>query len=130
MKRKASSQVPFQLDQRGILWQVIGFAIIGIVTTSTLAIYSGADTVPFRFLDIATSKLNWGFVPAIAFLIEGTRDMFRTNAEIREAARKKVRDQGRREEKERIRSELKARGVEIPPEIAKDVFEDETDENS
>ena len=49
--------------------------------------------------------------------------MFRTNTEIREAARAKVREEGRREENERIRSELEARGVELPPDIVNDLFD-------
>ena len=130
MKTKSSNEAPFKLNERGILWQIAGFAIVGVTTTSTLAIYSEANALPFRFLEIATTKLSWAFVPAVAFMIDRSREMFRTDTEIREAARKKVRDQGRREAAERIRSKLKARGIEIPPEIAKDIFDDETDENS
>ena len=97
MEKKPSYNLRFQLDERDVLWQVIGFAIIGIVTTSALAIYSGTDSVPFRFLDVATSKLSWAFIPVIAFLIDGSRDVFRTKTEIREAARQKVREEGARE---------------------------------
>ena len=56
--------------------------------------------------------------------------MFRTNTEIREAARAKVREEGRREESERIHSKLKARGIEIPPEIAKEIFGDKNGKDS
>ena len=49
--------------------------------------------------------------------------MFRTDTEIREAARKKVRDQIHREEQERIRSGLEAHGVVITPELAEEVFD-------
>lgn len=130
MKTKSSNEAPFKLNERGILWQIAGFAIVGIASTSTLAIYSGSNALPFRFLEIATTKLSWPFVPTVAFVIDRSREMFRTDTEIREAARQRVIERGKREEKERIRSELKAHGIEIPPEIAKDIFDDETDENS
>ena len=56
--------------------------------------------------------------------------MFRTNTEIREAARAKVREEGRREENERIRSELEARGIELPSDIAEDVFDSKNGKES
>ena len=122
MKTKSSNEVPFKLNERGILWQIAGFAIVGVATTSTLAIYSEANVLPFRFLEIATTKLSWAFVPAVAFIADRSRKMFETRSEIREAARRKVLERGKREEKERIRSELEAEGVVIPPEVAERVF--------
>ena len=122
MASPGGTELLVKLDERDILWQIVGFSIVGVVATSTLAIYSESDTLPFRFLEVATTKLNWALVPAVAYIIDWSRDMFRTRTEIREAARKKVRDQGRREEQERIRSSLEAEGVVIPPEIAERVF--------
>lgn len=130
MKTKSSNEVPFKLNERGILWQIAGFAIVGVATTSTLAIYSDVNVLPFRFLEIATTKLSWAFVPAVAFMIDRSREMFRTDTEIREAARRKVLERGKREEKERIRSELEAEGVVIPPEIAERVFNHKNGQDS
>lgn len=130
MKTKSSNEVPFKLNERGILWQIAGFAIVGVATTSTLAIYSEANVLPFRFLEIATTKVSWAFVPAVAFIADRSRKMFETRSEIREAARRKVLERGKREEKERIRSELEAEGVVIPPEIAERVFNHKNGQDS
>ena len=130
MKTKSSNEVPFKLNERGILWQIAGFAIVGVATTSTLAIYSEANVLPFRFLEIATTKVSWAFVPAVAFIADRSRKMFETRSEIREAARRKVLERGKREEKERIRSELESEGVVIPPEVAERVFNHKNGQDS
>ena len=124
------SGIPIQLDERGILLQVTVFSVIGIAVTSALAIYSSTDALPYRLLEIATTRVSWAFVPAVAYIVDRSREMFRTNTEIREAARAKVREEGRREESERIHSKLKARGIEIPPEIAKEIFGDKNGKDS
>ncbi len=122
MENKPSYDLRDELLERGVVWQVVGFAAFGIGVTSIIAIYSGADNVPFRFLDVATSKLSWAFIPVIAFLIDGSRDLFRTKTEIREAARKKVREEGAKEEGDRIRELLKSDGVVLPPDVAEKIF--------
>ncbi len=122
MEKKNGHDLRFQLDERDIVWQVTGFAIVGVVATAALAIYSGTDNVPFRFLDVATSKLSWAFVPTLAFVFDWSRDMFRTKTEIREAARQKVREEGAKEEGDRIRELLKSDGVVLPPDVAEEIF--------
>ena len=111
-----------ELIDRGIAWQVAGFAIVGVAATFALAIYSEADALPFRFFEVATTKLNWAFVPTVAFIADRSRKMFERRSEIRAAARQEILEKERREERERIRSSLEARGVVIPPEIAEEVF--------
>lgn len=122
MKTKSSNEVPFKLNERGILWQIAGFAIVGVATTSTLAIYSEANALPFRFLEIATTKVSWAFVPAVAFIADRSRKMFERRSEIRAQARREFREKERRRIENRIRSELESEGVVIPPEVAERVF--------
>ena len=122
--------MPIHLDERGIFLQVTVFSVIGIAVTCALAIYSGTDVLPYRLLEIATTRVSWAFVPAVAYIVDRSREMFKTNTEIREAARAKVREEGRQEgieegrkrEKDEILSSLEAEGVILSPEVAERVF--------
>lgn len=111
-----------ELIERGVVWQVATFATIGIAATSALAIYSETDALTFRFFEVATTKLNWALVPAVAYIVDWSREMFKKSSDIRAEARREAVKKSRREENERIRSELEAEGVVIPPEIAERVF--------
>ena len=123
-------QLQSELIERGVVWQVAGFAIVGIAATAALAIYSETDTLSFRFFEVATTKINWAFVPAVAFIADRSRRVFERRSEIRAAARQEVHEKWRREENERIQSELEAEGVVIPPEIAERVFNHKNGEES
>ena len=125
-------ELPSELIDRGVAWQVLGFVLVGIAATSALAIYSETDTLAFRFFEVAATKVNWAFVPTIAFIIDRSRKMFERSSEIRAAARREVRERGRQEGREearketedRIRSILKADGIVIPPDTAEKAFGD------
>ena len=146
MTSKDSFELPPELIDRGIVWQVAGFAILGVAATSALAIYSESDTLPFRFFEVATTKLNWAFVPTVAFIVDRSRKMFERKSEIRAAARQHVREQGRQEgieegrklarkevqqeTEERIQSKLDELGIVIPPEFADQIFNHKNGQDS
>ena len=129
MDKETDFDLHFELRERGIVWQVVGFAVVGVVVTSVLAVYSGSDNLPFRFLDVATSKLSWAFVPTFAFVLDWSRAMFKRASDIRRDARREVRERGRKEgieegiriaerrSEDRFRDLLKSDGVVIPPEV-------------
>ena len=62
-----------ELIERGFGWQVATFAVIGGAATSALAIYSETDALSFRFFEVATTKLNWAFIPAVAYVVDWSR---------------------------------------------------------
>ncbi len=74
--------------------------------------------------------MSWAFVVAIALAIERTRKMFETKTEIRRVAREKAieearvkgREEGERLAAERMRSELRAEGVQLSPEAEARIF--------
>ena len=131
-----------ELRERGIVWQITGFAAVGIVATSVLALYSGVDNVPFRFLDVATSKLSWAFVPTLAFALDRSRYMFERRSDIHRKVRQEVLERSRneglaegREEgiatgiaigekkvEEKLRERLKSKGISLPADILDEVF--------
>ena len=122
MDKKNGFDLHFELRERGIVWQVVGFAVVGVVATSVLAIYSGSDELPFRFLDVATSKLSWAFVPTFAFVLDWSRAMFKRASDISRDARREIRDKGAREAEIRIQKALESKGIPIPPDVAEEIF--------
>ncbi|MXZ03009.1 MAG: hypothetical protein F4Y88_04855, partial [Chloroflexi bacterium] len=77
------------LEERGLIWQGSGFAIVGAGSLFVLSVYSEADHWTIGIYRLSVTQLNWAFVLAIALAIEGIRSMFKTTTEIRKAARTK-----------------------------------------
>ena len=77
------------LEERGVIWQGSGFALVGAFSLPLLWIYSEADHWSIGIYRLAVTQLNWAFVIALALVIEGIRKMFETRTEIRRAARER-----------------------------------------
>ena len=126
-------EITSTLEERGVTWQAVGFALIGIVSVPVLWIYSGADHWTIGFYRIAVTQLHWAFAIAIALTIERIRKMFETKTEIRRAARQKLIDeaiergieqgsiQGEHRATERMMSILDRHGVQLPPEAEAEI---------
>ena len=95
------SELPNELSERGIWWQVGGFAIAGCASVAVLQIWEGSDFWAYRSFEIAVKDLYWMFVLPLAGLFEGVRKMFEKASEIRAAQREKMlrkaRAKGRKE---------------------------------
>ena len=127
------------LEERGLIWQGIGFALIGAASLLLLSIYSEADHWGIGIYRIAVTQLSWAFVLAIALAIERVRRMFETRTEIRKAARdefiakeiKKAEERGKQlgaqQAAEQFRTNLRKEGIEITPELERNVFENGRD---
>lgn len=122
------------LEERGIVWQGIGLAAIGVISAPLLWIYSDSNHWSIGIYRIATTQLSWMFVVALAVIIERIRQMFETKTEIRrrvnakldaeaeERGMKKGIEQNRRETEKRMRMAFKKRGMEVPPDFIEDVM--------
>ena len=84
------SELPNELSERGIWWQVGGFAIAGCASVAVLQIWEGSDCWAYRSFEIAVKDLYWMFVLPMAGLFEGVRKMFEKASEIRAAQREKM----------------------------------------
>lgn len=115
--------VTSSLEERGIVWQGVGFAIVGAISLPLLWIYSEADHWTIGVYRIAVTQLSWAFVVAIALIIEGARGMFETRTEIRRAAREKAIANARKEAADQVVAELKKRGFTIPDDVVEVVSE-------
>ena len=106
------SELPNELSERGIWWQVIGFAIAGCVSVAILQIWEGSNFWAYRSFEIAVKDLYWLFVLPLAGAIEGVRKLFEKASEIRAAQRAKIVaraiDRGRKEGREEGRGEALA----------------------
>ena len=124
MDKETRDSLRDELDERGARWQIVGFVTVGIVATTVLAVYSGSDSVPLRFLDVATSKLSWAFVPAFAYGLDRSRTMFERRSDIRKSMMREGLERGREEgiavgekmAEERLREWLKSAGICLSPE--------------
>lgn len=105
-----SSDVPRELSNRGIWWQIIGFTLVGGISLGILEVFAGSDLWAYRYFETTVTKLYWAFVIPLAGLFDEARKMFETKAEIRRAARAKVlakeRDKVRREERQRYNNRV------------------------
>ena len=110
--------VASSLEERGIVWQAVGFATIGAISVLLLSVYSEAEHWSLGVYRLAVTQLSWAFIVAIAIIIKGTRKMFETKTEIRRAAREKAIAKARDEGAKDLLSELEKRGITVPEDIA------------
>ena len=113
-----SSDLPSELVDRGIHWQIAGFLLVGCASAAILAEFAGSDHRAFIYFEIAATRLYWALVIPLAGLFDGARKMFEKMSEIRAKRRQRWLDEGRREgrrqERERVRAELRRLGVTLP----------------
>ena len=107
------------LEERGLIWQGSGFALIGAGSLLVLSVYSEADHWSIGIYRLAVTQLNWAFVVAIALGIEGIRSMFKTTTEIRKAARERY---IAKEVEKRLKSIADEPGVVLPRELEQKLF--------
>lgn len=118
-------ELPNELVDRGIYWQLGGFTLVALASMAILAEFVGSDSRAFLYFEIAVTKLYWAFVIPLAGLFDGVRKMFEKMSEIRAKRRERWLDEGRREgrregrqmEREQVREELARLGVDLPQEV-------------
>ena len=105
-----ASELPRELSNRGIWWQITGFTLVGFLSLGILEGFDGSSFWAYRYFETAATKLYWAFVIPLAGLFDEARKMFETKAEIRRVAREralaKERDKGRREERQKYNSRV------------------------
>ena len=114
-----ASELPSELSERGIWWQVGGFTLTGCLCVAILAEFAGSEARAYLYFEIAVTKVYWAFVIPLAGLFDGVRKLF----EKRSAIRAKIRQQGveeglrqglsqgRRQERRRISETLRRFGT-------------------
>ncbi len=143
-----SSDLPNELIDRGIYWQVGGFTLAAVASVAILAEFSGSELRAFIYFEIAVTRLYWALVIPLAGLFDGARKMFEKMSDIRAKRRQRWLDEGRREghqegrreghqegrreghqegrrqERERMRAELQRLAADLPPEVVASLLDE------
>ena len=128
-------ELPGELVDRGIYWQIGGFAVVALSSAVLLVEFAGSDYRAFLYFEVAATKLYWAFVIPLAGLFDGVRKMFEKMSEIRakrrqrwlDEGRREGRQEGRRQERERVRAEVQRLGAALSPEIVASLLDDPDD---
>lgn len=89
-----ASEVPNELADRGIWWQVGGFTVTCVASALILQLNAGSNALWFQYFEIIATQLYWAVVLPLAGLFEGVRQMFQNIRHQKEHARKVGFDQG------------------------------------
>ena len=106
-----ASELPSELSERGIWWQVGGFTLTGCLCVAILADFAGSEARAYLYFEIAVTKVYWAFVIPLAGLFDGVRKLFEKRSAIRAKIRQQGVEQGRRQERRRIRETLRHFGT-------------------
>ena len=71
-----ASEVPNELADRGIWWQVGGFTVTCVASALILQLNAGSNALWFQYFEIIATQLYWAVVLPLAGLFEGVRQMF------------------------------------------------------
>ena len=71
-----ASELPSELSERGIWWQVGGFTLTGCLCVAILAEFAGSEARAYLYFEIAVTKVYWAFVIPLAGLFDGVRKLF------------------------------------------------------
>ena len=75
--------MPGELAERGIWWQIGGFAVVSAASIALLVEFEGSGTRAFRYFEAAVRTMYWANVFVLIGLFEGVRRMFEKASELR-----------------------------------------------
>ena len=84
------------LTSRGVAWQAVGFVIVGIAVLTIKHVFSASDAWQYGLFIFAATNLYWAFALMIAYVIDWSRKMFETKAQIRAEALQKSFQKGQK----------------------------------
>lgn len=77
------SDLPGELVERGIWWQIGGFVVVSAASVALLVEFEGSGTRAFRYFEAAVRTMYWANVFVLIGLFEGVRRMFEKASELR-----------------------------------------------
>lgn len=111
------SDLPGELVERGIGWQIGGFAVVSAASVALLVEFEGSETRAFRYFEAAVRTMYWANVFVLIGLFEGVRRMFEKASELRaryrEQAERKAEERGEERQRARRREAMSRFGVEV-----------------
>ena len=76
-------ELPGELAERGIWWQIGGFAVVSAASVALLVEFDGAESRAYRYFEAAVKTMYWANVFVLIGLFEGVRRMFEKASELR-----------------------------------------------
>ena len=109
--------MPGELAERGIWWQIGGFAVVSAASVALLVEFEGSETRAFRYFEAAVRTMYWANVFVLIGLFEGVRRMFEKASELRaryrQQAERKAEERGEERQRSRRREAMSRFGVEV-----------------
>ena len=68
------SDLPGELVERGVWWQIGGFAIVSAAGVALLVEFEGSETHAYRYLEAAVKTMYWANVFVLIGLFEGLEE--------------------------------------------------------
>ena len=107
------SDLPGELVERGIWWQIGGFAAVSAVSVALLVEFEGSGTRAYRYFEAAVRVMYWANVFVLFGLFEGVRKVFEKTSDIRRKyaeRRAQERERAEREADRKAEARGEARG--------------------
>ena len=109
-------ELPGELAERGIWWQIGGFAVVSAASVALLVEFDGAESRAYRYFEAAVRTMYWANVFVLIGLFEGVRRMFEKASELRaryrQQAERKAEERGMKRGMERGIEQGMERGIE------------------
>jgi hypothetical protein len=103
------SDLPNELAERGIWWQIGGFAVISAASAALLVEFEGSGTRAYHYLEVAVKTLYWANVFVLIGLFEGVRKMFEKASTLRARYRKQAEERAEKRATERVTKQVTER---------------------
>ena len=75
--------LPGEFVERGIWWQIGGFAVVSAVGVALLVEFGSSETRAYRYFEAAVRTMYWANVFVLIGLFEGVRRMFEKASTLR-----------------------------------------------
>jgi GGDEF domain-containing protein len=100
------SDLPGELVERGVWWQIAGFAIVSAASAALLVEFEGAETRAYRYLEAAVKTMYWANVFVLIGLFEGVRRMFERVSDLRARYRRQYEERITKRVTERVTKQV------------------------
>ena len=106
------ADLPSELAERGIWWQIGGFAIVSAASVALLMEFDGSETRAHRYFEAAVKTMYWANVFVLIGLFEGVRRMFEKASTLRARYRQQAIEKAELKAEERGRKQGMKQGIE------------------
>ena len=119
------ADLPSELAERGIWWQIGGFAIVSAASVALLVEFDGSETRAHRYFEAAVKTMYWANVFVLIGLFEGVRRMFEKASTLRARYRQQYEERVAKKIAERLTQQVTE---EVTQQVTEEVTQQVTEE--